>query len=124
MSYELSYSNRGFVVIFKGNVTIEEINDANGDIHGHANFDNHNYQIVDFLDADLSSVEMEDAEIAAQTDCIASRTRWNVKVSFVVREAYALKIVNSYVNYAQQLIPTWKFGVFSTQEEALKWVKS
>lgn len=124
MSYELKYSDNGFVVRFRGMVTIEELNKANGEIQGHFNFDDHNYQIVDLLDADLSSVTEEDAEFPAETDSIASQTRRNVKVALIAREKHALNIVMSYVQYARALIPNWQFDIFSTREDALNWTRT
>jgi hypothetical protein len=73
-------------------------------------------------DADLSSVAEEDAEFPAVTDSAASKmTRHCVKVAFIVKESYALNIVNYYVQHARQLVPNWKFGVFSTHDDAMKW---
>lgn len=123
MSYTLGYSDNGFHVSFHGDVSIDEINCANGEIQGHDDFDCHRYQLIDFLDANLSSVTPEDAEFPAVTDSVASRTtQLYVKVAFVVQESYALSIVNSYVNYARRLIPKWMFGVFSSRNSALDWI--
>ena len=122
MSYELRYTEPGFWVDFTGNVSIEELNRANGEIQSHYGFESHKYQLINFLDADLSSVTEEDAEFPAVTDSAASKmTRHCVKVAFIVKESYALNIVNCYVQYARQLVPNWKFGVFSTRDDAMKW---
>ena len=121
MSYELSYAEHGFVVRFHGNVTIDELNIANGELQGHAQFDNHRFQIIDLLAADLATVTEEDAEFPAVTDSIASRTNWGVKVAFVVTDSYAVNIVNSYMTYARQLTPKWEFGIFATYDAALEW---
>lgn len=124
MSYELSYSENGFLVHFEGSISIDELNRANGEIQGHDDFDYHKYQIIDLLDANLSSVTEEDTEFPAITDSVASKTtNYSVKVAFIVKESYALSIVNSYLQYSRQLVPKWKFGVFSTRNGALKWVK-
>ncbi|MBM9616161.1 hypothetical protein JWJ90_17980 [Desulfobulbus rhabdoformis] len=125
MSYELSYFSKGFHLCFHGDVSIDEINSANGAIQGHNEFDDHRYQLVDFLDADLSSVIEEDGEFPAVTDSVASQTtQLYVKVAFVVQESYAIDIVKSYVNYARQLVPKWHFGVFSSRASALRWVNN
>ncbi len=121
MSHILVYSDGGFTLCFKDKVMIDELNSANGAIHGHTEFDNHRYQIIDLLDADLSFVTEEDAEFPAVADSIASRTNWGVKVAFVVTDSYAVDIVNSYVTYARQLTPKWEFGVFATCDAALEW---
>nr|WP_321464608.1 hypothetical protein [uncultured Desulfobulbus sp.] len=125
MSYELSYAEKGFLVHFAGNVSIEELNRANGEIQTHYYFDYHTYQVIDLLDANLSSVTEEDAEFPAVTDSVASKTTLHsVRVVFVVKESYAFSVVNSYVTYARQLVPKWEFAVFPTRDEALKWARS
>ena len=124
MSYQLSYSERGFVIRFKGKVTVEELNEANGKIHGHAGFDYHRYQIIDLLEADLSSVTEDDTKEPAAIDAIASLRKWNVKVALVVLQNDTLKTVNTYVEQARPLTPTWKFQIFSTFEDALRWAKT
>lgn len=124
MSYEFSYNERGFVLRFKGNVTIEELNEANGKIHGHAKFDYHRYQIIDLLEANLSSVTKEDAKEPAATDAIASLRKWNVKVVLVAIKSDAVKAAKNYVERAQRLAPTWKFEIFSNFEDALRWAKT
>ena len=73
MPYELSYSEQGICVHFDGNVSIEELNYANGEIQSHYGFDYHKFQLINFLDADLSSVTEEDAELPAVTDSAASK---------------------------------------------------
>lgn len=124
MPYDFDYSEGGYVVRFKGNVTIEELNDANGEIQGHSDFDFHNYQIVDLLKADLSSVNEKAALIPAATDSVASETRKNVKVAVVASESHALSVANSYVKLAREMSSSWEFDVFSTYEDALKWAKT
>ena len=122
MPYELRYTEPGIYVHFIGNVSIEELNRANGEIQSHYGFDSHKFQLINFLDADLSSVAEEDAEFPAVTDSTASKmTRYCVKVAFIVKESYALNIVNYYVHHARQLVTNWKFGIFSTRDDAIKW---
>jgi len=52
---------------FSGIVSIDEINEANGQVQGHQKFD--------FLNADLSTVDAEDALIPAYTDVAALTSR-------------------------------------------------
>nr|WP_320010143.1 hypothetical protein [uncultured Desulfobulbus sp.] len=125
MSYELRYFNQGFHARFHGEVSIDELNRANGEMQGHFDFDHHRYQLIDFLDATLDSVTEDDAEFPAVTDSVASKTtRLCVKVAFVVTEAYALSLVHSYIQYARLFVPKWKFEVFPRRSSALAWVES
>lgn len=124
MSYGFSYKDQGFVLCFKGHVTIEELNKANGEIHAHPEFDSHCYQIVDLLEADLSSVSKDDAKIPAAIDAAASTYRWGIKVALVAREVSALEAAYNYVEQARRLAPRWEFNIFPTRTEALEWART
>ncbi len=124
MSYELSYSDGGFLLRFEGNVTNDELNMANGEIHGHEEFDSHRFQVVDVLDADLSLLTEDDAALPAETDAVSATRKWHVKVALIVAKPKDVIVVDSYVAAARQLIPHWEFGVFSTRENGMKWVNS
>lgn len=123
MSYKLDYRDGGFTIRFEGRITADELNQGNGDIHGHDQFDYHSYQIVDLLAADLTPLSEQDAQFPALTDSASSSRRWKVKVALVVTEKHALSVVNSYVMYARKYIPHWEFEVFATVEEALMWAR-
>ena len=47
MSYRLKYINKGYIITFIGDITVENLNNGNGEIHGHSEFDTHIYQIFD-----------------------------------------------------------------------------
>jgi hypothetical protein len=120
----MSYVDDGFILTFKGDVTIQELNQANSAIHQHPNFDIHRYQIVNFLDADLSSVTENDGRIPAQLDSIAARKNENVNVAFVAQGAHTLRVVEGYLSAAQASNKKWKFRAFSTFVDALAWSKN
>ena len=61
MSYRLKYINKGYIIIFIGDITVENLNNGNGEIHGHSEFDTHIYQIFDVRKANLSSISIDDA---------------------------------------------------------------
>ena len=89
MSYSLSYRDKGFFLTHKGVISIDEINEANGQIHGHEEFDSHKYQIIDLLNADFSEILLTKAKQPGATDSAASKTKGNIKVALLVEEEKA-----------------------------------
>ena len=124
MSYKMSLADDGFILTFKGDVTIRELNQANCAIHEHPDFNIHRYQIVNLLDADLSSVTENDGSVPAMLDSMAATKNENVKVALVAQGEHSLNVVAGYVSASQNCNKKWKFKVFSTFEDALTWAKN
>ena len=121
MSYSLNYKNNGFFLTHKGRITIDELHEANGRIHGHKEFDSHKYQIINLLDADFSKISEDKSIEPALTDLIASKTRTNVNVALVVKEANSINFCKSYILESQKHGSKWDFEIFSDLKSALEW---
>lgn len=121
MSYFLTYKNKGFFLTHKGIITIDEIHEANGLIHGHEEFDSHKYQIINLLEANFSSINLNESIEPAATDLVASRIRSNIKVALVAREAKAINFCALYISVSKQDGSSWVFEIFSELENALQW---
>ena len=124
MSYSVTYKNNGFFLTHKGLITIDEIHEANGLIHGHAEFDFHNYQIINLLDADFSKISQRKSIEPAATDLVASKIQSKVNVALVVSEAKAVKFCELYILESNQNSSPWNFEIFSELEAALQWVST
>ena len=109
MSYCLSYKNNGYFLTHKGQITIEEIHEANGLIHGHEEFDSHKYQIINLLDADFTTISKNKSNEPAATDLAASKTRPNVNVALVARETNAINFCKRYISESKQRGSQWDF---------------
>ena len=121
MSYYINHKDNGFFLTHKGLITIDEIHEANGLIHGHEEFDSHKYQIVNLLDADFSTISQRKSKEPAATDLVASKTRSNIKVALVAREANAISFCKLYISESKQRSSPWDFQIFSDLEAALEW---
>ena len=124
MSYHISYKNNGLFLTHKELITIDEIHEANGVLHGHEKFDLHKYQIINLLDADFSAISQSKSIEPAATDLVASKTKSNIKVALVVREAKAINFCKLYISESKQLGSPWVFKIFSDLENALKWIST
>ena len=123
MSYKIDYCDGGYTAYFSGNITIEEINLANGEVHGHPHFDSHRYQIVNFLDADLNGVSEDDVLIPAAIDKVAAKTTQTVKVAIVANQIHSMTLAQYFVTSAQHMEVPWKFRVFPELTTAEQWAK-
>jgi len=121
LSYSVTYKNNGFFLTHKGLITIDEIHEANGLIHGHAEFDFHNYQIINLLGADFSEISQRKSVEPAATDLAASKIQSKVNVALVVREAKAVNFCELYILESKQNDSPWNFEIFPELEAALRW---
>jgi hypothetical protein len=124
MSYKLFYGGKGFIISFSGIVSIDELNEGNGDIQGHEKFDNHRYQIVDLREADLSGVSLEETEEPAGTDLFASMINTSVRIALIVSDVIAHTVCQEFVNKSLAIGSPWKYGIFYDYDKALTWAKT
>ncbi len=124
MSYEIRWEEKGTFTCLYGVITIEELEEANGKLHGDARFDNHKYQIWNLLEADFGSITEEEIELVAATDMASSISVPQMKVAIFAVDHHTLKIVNHYIKWSLELNPSWHFKVCTNIEEAEKWAKA
>ena len=103
-------------------ISIDEINEVNGLIHGHPEFDAHRYQIVDLLDADFTEILTSTAKQPGATDWAASKTVSHVKVAILVEEPAARQFCQEYIATAQQMGSDWEFALFPCRDQARQWI--
>ena len=122
MPYKIYFKNNGFFLKHTGLVTLSEINEVNGVIHGHKNFDEHKFQVIDLLNADLSNIDIEDADEPGTIDSIASKSNPYVKVAIIAVDEQTIKFCENYIGSAIQIGIEWKFRVFSNTDSAFQWI--
>ena len=125
MTYHIAWHDQGTVVDLTGTISIDEINEANGRLHGDARVENHEYSVWNFLEADLSQVSEQDILVPAAIDRAASISIRRIKVAFVaVADSHAINILLHYVNAAERDIENWEFGIFGSTKDAMDWIEA
>ena len=125
MKCNVDYIDEGFIASFYGSISMDDIHDVIGKLHGHVEFDDHHYQIFDFLNADLSNIVLSEPEEAASMDYFASRSsRSNVKVALIACGSHAIELCSSYIDESKSMGSPWLFGIFNSLTDAKSWVKS
>ena len=124
MPYQISWDRRHVFLKFHGEVPLSEIQEAAGVIHGDPRFDQLKYEICDLLEADLSSIDDQQAEEPAAMDRAASLSLGRLKVALVVTDPHAVELCLHYIEESKRMGSPWQFGVFSRIEEAMDWGES
>jgi len=123
MAFDLIFRDGGFYILHSGQVTLDEINEVNGLIHGDPRFDEHRFQVIDLLDADFAGVRLQDSRIPAATDYAASRSRETVKVAILATDETAIRFCRQYVDTAERMGSRWSFRFFEDRDDADAWIR-
>ena len=121
MSYLLDFHDKGFFVSMTSVITLDDIDRSNGDLHGHRDFDHHRFQLWDLSKADFSPISESDILEAAATDFVASKTRYMVKVGFIVLDDHVKTICSAYISQSLAMGSPWQFEIFDDPDVARKW---
>jgi len=122
MLHHIVWDKGGVFVECKGKSTIQDIHEVNGLLHGDARFEQHNFQLWDLVNTDLSQITMEEMQEPAALDLVASAYTKEVKVAIIVTEPYAVKLIESYCEQCNEDDSPWEAQLFSNLEDATKWV--
>lgn len=96
MSFEITWIDNNPIVIFRGIVDFNVINNANMRIVGDPRFDDMKYQIFEYCNVEKILITEEEAQTLGVLD--KSATIWNreVKVALVFKDKTILKPANKY----------------------------
>ena len=89
MPHRTFWNERGVIVVFYGLIDVDEIDEANGIAYSHPRFEEINYELWNFSDADVSAMKPEDCRIPASTDAVAASYKNNCRVALVSSDEYA-----------------------------------
>lgn len=120
----MKWDGQGFILVFDGLTTLDDINDANGKLQGLENFDRHKYQIWNLLNADLSTITTTEIKEPAAYDWAASLAVPNVKATMVGTEQAVIELWDAYVEQSKKMGSPWNFERFSNFSDALKWSRT
>ncbi|MCM8570115.1 hypothetical protein NE848_12050 [Gramella jeungdoensis] len=123
MPYKTTWEPLGIIWKFYGDVTAEEIEEANIEFYKDERSDEARYQVIDALE--VTDVEWNDVdikEIAAQ-DKGASFLLHKLKVAYVSKDEKVTAVLKKYIEISRILNSSWKFKGFDELAPALKWAK-
>ena len=107
---------------FTGEISGEEILEANFELHIDPNFQTINYIINDFTEVTGHSIETTHTEVYASTDEIISNTKGKLKIALVVTQDPLIALANS---YREEMIGNrFECNIFQTIDDACKWASA
>jgi hypothetical protein len=124
MTYRLKWEEDGVFNIFSGNVTQNDVFDAQSKAHSNARFDSVKYIVSDFLDIEDMSMTHEILEFVSARDYGASRSNQNIKHALVAEDGPARDLVEAYIQTLQKLDVPWDVRQFYSMDPARMWASS
>ena len=125
MPHKTTWEKEGINYQFYGDVSPEEVEEANSEAYGDHRFIDIKYFIWDMTGVkNLGMNEEEDAVRSAVTDKGASLYKQSLKGALVANNKYIRKILERYIATSLRLESTWKLKLFYNAEDARKWITS
>lgn len=120
MTFNINWDKNGVYVKFRGEVTAQDLIDANNYVISNANFEKINYQIFDFLHIDKFNVTSYDINIIGTMDKAQTDFKNKMNIAVISQDDYIDEIIKEY----DQLMSgtNWVTKIFSSVEEARIWV--
>ncbi|GAB5521138.1 MAG: hypothetical protein RhofKO_33890 [Rhodothermales bacterium] len=124
MPYDTHWDEHGITWTAYGDLTAQEIEDANSEFYGHARCTEARYQIINALR--IESMEWSDLDIkkTAAHDVGAHHYIRHLKVAYIANHPEIIEKLEKYIAIARRSNATWLFRGFSTLEDARAWVRS
>ncbi len=121
MAHTNTWTSKGLIRKFTGDVEAEEILKSNFESHENSGFMKIKYIINDFSNVNEIRINTEHTKIYALTDDIISDTKGKFKIAIVATKDEHLMLANSYRNEMKNYHFTCE--IFQTFEKAKEWAE-
>lgn len=120
MAFDLVKEEKGFVFRFRGALTMPEVLEVDRIAWEDPDWDKHQYEIWNFLEAEVSTFTPEDALIAATIDNVSFEVTRDLMVAMIAVEKDVLKLCRVYID-ATDIAPG-NVRIFKTESDARAWI--
>jgi len=120
MPYEMIDEGVGLVFRFRGDIGIEELRTANEEGWEHPNWQNHRYQIWNYLNVDTLSLNVPDSLLFAKMDSVAFQVTLSMKIAFVTNNQQIIAICETYI--ADIDTEAMEARIFEDEAAARQWI--
>lgn len=124
MPYQTHWEPRGIVWRFYGDVTAQEISNANDEFYTDERSDRAKFQIIDALE--VRSVEWSELDIGitAAYDIGADRIIKKIRVAYIATDPEIIEKLEKYIEISRLLNSSWQFEGFRNANDARMWINS
>ena len=120
MTFNINWEKKGVYVKFRGNVTTQDLIDANNYVISNAQFDTIDYQIFDFVHIDKFNVSSYDITIIGVMDKSQTDFKKDMKIAIVTQDDYVREIITEYDHIMSGT--NWITRIFPSIGSANSWV--
>lgn len=123
MPYQITWWEKGIHWQFYGDVTAQEISEANEEFYRDPRSDSAEFQIIDAIE--VTHVEWEEKKIKeiAAHDKGASHLIKDLKVAYISDDPEIVSKLEKYIEISEKLNSSWKFRGFKDLETAREWAE-
>lgn len=121
MAYAVEWSGQGVLVTMTGTIDIEDLNEANGRLHGDPRFDGMRYQLWDLLGASLGSITRREIEQPSAIDLVAARMNAHVKVALVTASPHDVQLCEHDAARSSGQGSPWEIQILADLAAARAW---
>ncbi|MCW8999948.1 MAG: hypothetical protein OQK04_14660, partial [Kangiellaceae bacterium] len=121
MNYQISWNPQGTLIIFTGDIDINDIETLKDELHGDTRFYERAYSIVDFRLCDGSKIQTKDLVFTIGRTIGASITLKSFKIALVASKAHSRKLCQNFIDENKRAKSPWSFCLFNSIEEAKQW---
>jgi len=120
MSYELIDEDKGLLFRFSGDVTFDELTLANQEGWEHPDWDKHQYQIWDYMNASTLTGSELQFKMMSSMDKVHSQQTQPMKFALISDNQQIITVLESYTTVSQN--EKMESRLFSDEETAREWI--
>ncbi|GAB4518101.1 MAG: hypothetical protein Tsb0010_02330 [Parvularculaceae bacterium] len=120
MPYEIFPEKRGLLIVYSGDVSLDELLRSTAECWAHPDWENHHYHICDWSAATSLAITEEHTELSAGIDRVAFTEGRKFKCAMVNKTPEMIALSESYIAKSQS--ENFEARVFANVEDARAWV--
>ena len=124
MNYQICWNSNGTLIIFTGDIDINDIESLKDELHGDNRFYDRAYSIVDFRHCDGSKIQTKDLVFTIGRTIGASITLKSFKLALIANKIHSRELCQSFIDENEKANSPWSFRLFESIEDAKLWCES
>lgn len=122
MAIKLKWAEAGVEYICSGNITLNEVRDADDEVFNDERFPKAVYVIINALNVDAVTMNELEIKIDVAHDFANSFNNETLKVAFLADKPHLLEVAELYVKLFSERHINWDVAVFPTVLNAHHWI--
>lgn len=123
MGYTISWGNQSVCIDYFGEIDNDEIKNAHYKLNGDERFYDCKWLILDISNCNMDKVSVDELEFSIiPTDYGASLTLKSLKVAMIAVIPQNINKARQYIDKCQKMEYPWEFKLFSSIDDANRWL--